>query len=89
MRTVASTPAATVWDRVVCAVDQTPASIHTARTAARLMPAGASLTLCTVVDAEALRADVSLERSLTRRAQHALAQAQAETEAFHDAQLHL
>jgi len=54
-------PAATVWDRVLCAIDQTPASIHAARTAARLMPAAASLTLCTVVHGEALGAEVSLE----------------------------
>ena len=82
-------PAATVWDRVLCAIDQTPASIHAARTAARLMPAAASLTLCTVVHGEALGADVSLERSRTREAQDALTHAQAETQPFHDAELHL
>jgi nucleotide-binding universal stress UspA family protein len=40
----------TVWDRVVCAVDQDPGSIAAARTAARLMPATASLTMVTVRD---------------------------------------
>ena len=82
-----TSPAATVWDRVLCAVDRTPASIHAARTAARLMPAVASLTLCTVVPGEALGADMSLERSRTRQAQDALTHAQAEIEAFHDAEL--
>ena len=53
------------------------------------MPAAASLTLCAVVPGEALGADVSLERSRTREAQDALTRAQAETEAFHDAELHL
>ena len=37
-----------VWDRVVCGIDSTPASLEAARFAAGLMPASARLTLCAV-----------------------------------------
>ena len=47
-----------VWERVMCAVDFTRASVYAAREAARLMPATSQLTLCTVVSPEALEKGV-------------------------------
>jgi len=79
----------TAWERVICAVDLTRASVHAALEAARLMPPAAKLTLCTVVGPEALKKGVSLDQARTHEAQQALEQAQAEIQPFHDAELHL
>ena len=76
-----------VWDRVVCGVDRTTSSVHAARAAARLMPAAASLTLCTVVDPEGASAVTSEVR--TREAKGALDRAQAEIQRVHDTEVHL
>jgi nucleotide-binding universal stress UspA family protein len=79
----------TVWDRVVGAIDLTLASIQAARTAAGLMPPGASLTLCAVVSHTALEHGAVMEQALTREAQDRLDQAQAQIQPLHDAELHL
>jgi nucleotide-binding universal stress UspA family protein len=81
--------ATTVWDRVLGAVDLSRASVHAARTAARLMPAGASLTLCAVVSRETLEEGPVRDRALTGEAQNALNRAQAQIQPVHDAELHL
>ena len=79
----------TVWDRVICAVDLTPAGVNAALEAARLMPPAATLTLCTVVNRAAVEDGVLLDKTFTREAQRALDQAQAKIQPFHDAELHL
>ena len=89
MRDATPSSATTVWDRVLGAVDLSRASVHAARTAARLMPAGASLTLCAVVSHEALDQGALPERPLTGEAQDALNRAQAEIQPVHDAEPHL
>jgi nucleotide-binding universal stress UspA family protein len=78
---------ATVWDRVVCAVDRAPSSVHAARAAARLMPPAASLTLCRVVDPHEAGPLDDLAR--TRDAKDALDRAQAQIQPERDAELHL
>jgi nucleotide-binding universal stress UspA family protein len=78
---------ATVWDRVVCAVDRTPLSVQAGRAAARLMPAAASLTLCTIVSPD--EGGSPMNQARTRAAQDALDRAQAEIQPLHDAELHL
>ena len=76
-----------VWDQVVCAVDRTSSSVHAARAAARLMPAAASLTLCTVVGPDA--GDALTSQARTREAKDALDRAQAALQPVHDTELHL
>ena len=78
---------ATVWDRVVCAIDRAPLSVQAARAAARLMPTAARLTLCTVVSPD--EADIATNQARTREANAALARAQADIQPFHDAELQL
>lgn len=78
-----------LWDRVVCAIDGTAASLAAAREAARLMPAAAPLTLCTVIENTVLRGDSSVEQALTREAEAMLDRAQEEIGAVHDAELHV
>lgn len=78
-----------VWERVMCAVDFTRASVYAAREAARLMPATSQLTLCTVVSPEALEKGVPADEGRTREAEQVLEQAQAEIQSLHDAELHL
>ena len=82
-----STPA--VWDRVVCGIDLTPASVQAALLAARLMPATAQLTLCTVASPEAIEGGVLLDKRLMREVKDGLDEVQGEVQAFHDAELHL
>ncbi len=79
----------TVWDRVVGAIDLTPASIQAARTAAGLMPPAATLTLSAVVTQKTLQQTAVVEQALTREAQDRLDQAQAQIQPVHDAELHL
>jgi nucleotide-binding universal stress UspA family protein len=78
---------ATVWDRVVCAIDGAPLCVRAARAAARLMPTAARLTLCTVVGPD--EAGVVTDQARTREAEDALARAQAHVQVFHDVELHL
>ena len=78
---------ATVWDRVICAIDRAPPSVRAARAAARLMPTAARLTLCTVVSPD--EADITTNQARTREANAALARAQADIQPFHDAELQL
>jgi len=78
-----------VWDRVVCGIDQSPASVQAALVAARLMPAAAALTLCAVVNPEVVEGGVFLDRTLMREAQAGLEQTQGEVGALHDSELHL
>jgi nucleotide-binding universal stress UspA family protein len=78
---------ATVWDRVVCAIDQGPLSLRAAREAARLMPPAARLTLCTVVSPD--EGDLTTSHERTREANAALTRAQTEIAPFHDAVLQL
>jgi nucleotide-binding universal stress UspA family protein len=86
--TIAQTrPPATIWDRVVCAIDRTPPSVRAAQAAARLMPTAACLTLCTVVSRD--EADLATHEARTREANAALARAQADVQPFHDAELQL
>jgi nucleotide-binding universal stress UspA family protein len=63
----------TVWDRVVCGIDPTPASLEAARFAAELMPAAAPLTLCAV----------ATPRTNEERAVHDWARHQAEDAVGH------
>ena len=79
----------TVWQRVICAIDLTPASVQAARQAAQLMAADGKLILCTVVSPEALEGGVFLDRALMRDAQAAFDWVQAELEPLHDSELHL
>ena len=79
----------TTCEHVICAVDRSRASVSAAREAARLMPAAARLTLCTVVTPEALDGGVLPDTGRNREAQRALDQAQAELQPFHDPELHL
>lgn len=81
--------ATTIWDRVLGAVDQSRASVDAARMAARLMRAGARLTLCAVVSQEALDDGPVGERALTAAAEDALNRAQAQIEPLRDTELHL
>ncbi len=81
--------APTIWDRVICAVDLSPASISAAKIAARLMPAAARLTMGTVLRPEAIRGVVARQEGLTREHRNAIDQAQAEIQAVHDVELHL
>jgi len=85
--TTSSPPA--VWDRVVCGIDLTPASLDAARTAAQLMPSDAQLTLCTIVGREAPDDSAPPDRMLARDAAAALERVQAQIEAFHGSELHL
>ena len=78
---------ATVWDRVVCAIDQSPLSVAAARAAARLMPPESRLTLCTVVSPD--EADIATNRGRTREANAALVRAQEGVQPFRDAELQL
>jgi nucleotide-binding universal stress UspA family protein len=78
-----------VWDRVVCGIDFTPASVQAALLAAQLMPASAQLTLCTVASREAIEAGVLLDETLARDAKHGLDEIQRQVQAFHDNELHL
>ena len=71
------------------AIDLTRASVHAARTAARLMPPAATLTLCAVVGHEALEQAALVDQALTREAQDGLDRAQVEIQPVHDAELHL
>ncbi len=78
-----------VWDRVVCAVDLTPASVAAARQAAWLMPAAAKLTLCAVASREAMEGGVLLDSSLMDEARAGLERTQGQVAAFHESELHL
>ena len=78
---------ATVWDRVVCAIDRAPLSVRAARAAARLMPTAARLTLCTIVSPD--EAGVATSQARTREANAALTRAQADVQPFHNAELQL
>lgn len=79
----------TVWDRVVCAVDLTPASVRAARETAQLMPAATQLILCTIASPEAIEGGAFLEPQLIREAQVALQQLQADLQPVHDTEVHL
>jgi len=78
-----------VWDRVVCGIDFTPASVQAALLTAQLMPAAAQLTLCTVASRDAIEAGVLLDETLARDAKHGLDEIQRQVQAFHDNELHL
>lgn len=79
----------TVWQRVICAIDLTPASGLAARQAAQLMAADGKLILCTVFSPEVIEGAVFLDRALVRDAQAALERIQAELQPWHDSELHL
>ncbi len=74
-----------VWDRVVAALDLTPSSLTAATTAAQLMPASATLTVCAVASGSLVAQPgapgsvqiVALEEALEAVQRH------------HDAELHL
>lgn len=87
--TLAPAPVHGVWDRVVCAVDLTPASVTAARQAAWLMPAAAKLTLCVVASPEAIEGGVLLDSSLMDKARTGLERTQSQFAAFHESELHL
>ncbi|HUO75255.1 MAG TPA: universal stress protein [Solirubrobacteraceae bacterium] len=78
-----------VWDRVVCGIDLTPASLQAAREAAQLMPSAAQLTLCTIVSGGDAGRGTALDRMLARDASAALDDVQREIDAFHSSELHL
>ncbi len=79
----------TIWDRVLCAVDLGPASISAAKIAARLMPAAAKLTMCTVLRPATSEGAAALDEELTREHRNAIDQAQSQIQAIHDVELHL
>ena len=79
----------TVWDRVVCALDHSSASISAAQVAARLMPPSASLTICTVLSPDANTQEAHAIDETERDIRDSLDTAQREIEALHDAELHL
>lgn len=89
MSNATSSAATTVWDRVVGAIDVTPASVQAARTAAGLMPPAATLTLCAVVSHKPVERTAVVDQALTRKAQDRLDQAQAQIQPVHDTELHL
>jgi nucleotide-binding universal stress UspA family protein len=78
-----------VWDRVVCGIDLTPASLEAARAAAQLMPSLAQLTLCTIVSAEGVEGGASTDQMAARDAGTALDRVQEQIESFHSSELHL
>lgn len=78
-----------VWDRVVCAVDLTPASVTAARHAAWLMPAAAKLTLCVVASWESIEGGVLLDSSVMDKTRTGLEGTQRQVAAFHESELHL
>lgn len=84
---ISSPPA--VWERVVCAIDGSDASVQAARVAARLMPTAGQLALCAVVNPASLENGFGLEGQLTIETKEALAAAQGEIAALHDSDAHL
>jgi nucleotide-binding universal stress UspA family protein len=78
-----------IWDRVLCGIDATPASVQAAVHAARLMPRSGQLTLCTVVTPDVADRGSLPEETATHEAEAALDRAQIEIRAFHEAELHL
>ncbi len=78
-----------VWDRVVCGVDGTAASLHAARQVAALMPASSQLMLCVVVDPAKAQARGMSKQHQVSAAEDALAQVRAEIAGAHDAGVHL
>lgn len=75
-----------VWDRVVCGIDGTAASLEAARRVAALMPAAAKLTLCAVIIPGLIEGDVSMEQALTHDSELALDHAQREIAASHQSE---
>jgi nucleotide-binding universal stress UspA family protein len=82
-------PAVAIWDRVVCGIDGTPASLEAARQVARLMPASAQLTLCTVVDPDLPGGGRSAQQRLTDEAEATLEHARQQVTVFHRAEVAL
>ena len=78
-----------VWDRVVCGIDGTATGLEAARRVAALMPGTAQLTLCAVVDPDAIEGDRFREQALTREAGKSLDQALREIAASREAEPHL
>ncbi len=89
MSNATTSSAKPVWDRVLGAVDLGRDSVHAAVTAARLMPAAASLTLCAVISREAFEEGGVPDRAPTAAARDALNQAHAQIQPVHDAELRL
>ena len=54
-----------VWDRVLCGIDGSAASVEGARQVARLMPASSRLTLCEVVNPAAVEGGTLIEKALS------------------------
>jgi len=88
MSLVQTTSPPTVWDRVVCGIDFTAASLQAALLVARLMPASAELTLCAVADVdfspEAIESGLGLflvDKTIMRKAKDALTEVQTEVQA--------
>ena len=80
MRSAEATNPVAIFDRVVCAIDGTPASIEAARLLGRLMPALGRVTLCSVVNPYTLVSEggIFTERAVTQNAEEALQRAEAE-----------
>jgi nucleotide-binding universal stress UspA family protein len=78
-----------VWDRVVCGIDGTAASLNAARQVAALMPAAGQLMLCVVVEAAQAQARGMSKQSLVSAAEDALAQVRGEISGDHDTGVHL
>ncbi|MGO9903021.1 MAG: universal stress protein [Solirubrobacteraceae bacterium] len=87
---VASTNCSPVlWDRVVCAVDGTVASLNAARQVAALMPSAAQLMLCVVVARARAQTRGMSKQGLVSEAEEALARVRGEIATVHDAGVHL
>lgn len=84
MTSASTTTVSHIWNRVVCGIDGTLASLHAAKQADLLMPAAAQLTLCAV--AEASDAEHGRVRQET---QESLDLARAEVSPTRTVELHL
>ncbi|MGO9754734.1 MAG: universal stress protein [Solirubrobacteraceae bacterium] len=78
-----------LWDRVVCGVDGTAASLNAAHQVAALMPVSAQLVLCVVVERAPAQARGMSKQGLVSEAEKALAKVRSEIASVHDAGVHL
>lgn len=91
MSSTSTSSPADVFDRVVCAIDRSPASLEAARLLRRLMPVFTQLTLCAVVNPSMLVNDggIFTEEAVTRDVEEALERAQSELVPRKPATLHI
>jgi nucleotide-binding universal stress UspA family protein len=88
MSGVTSSHAPAVWDRVVCAVDLTPASVRAACEVAQLMPPAAELILCAIFNPDG-DPEAHVLRGGTRDVRAAIDRVHRQVQDVHDCELHL